>query len=198
MKRLTGNKDTDFIILMQLNDNELGLVCQVNKYVNSLCNDSMFWLNRIMANFPQYPFTGEEIRKMKEYLGFSTIRELYIYLKSIPEKISHSVYMTGNRMRTVTDTKKYIPIILKYLVEETFIDKIISDNLVENIPKWFNREELIYELRRKFPFSVFKENVERGNFVPKKIKSVGYWSRMKMDLCEIGKPQLFYYKNILH
>ena len=39
MNKLTGNKDADFIILMKLDDRELGLVCQANKYVRSLCND---------------------------------------------------------------------------------------------------------------------------------------------------------------
>ena len=39
---LTGNKDTDFLVLLELNDYELGKVCQVNKYVQSLCNDDFF------------------------------------------------------------------------------------------------------------------------------------------------------------
>lgn len=42
MATLTGNKDTDFLILMQLNDYELGKVCQANKYVKSLCDDNDF------------------------------------------------------------------------------------------------------------------------------------------------------------
>lgn len=36
-KGLTGNKDTDFKILSLLEDRELTQVCQVNKYVKSLC-----------------------------------------------------------------------------------------------------------------------------------------------------------------
>lgn len=190
MNKLTGYKDTDFIVLMQLNDRELGLVCQVNKYVNSLCNEPQFWLNRIMANFPQYPFTGEEIRKMKDYLGFSTIRELYVYLKSIPEKVIFG-FGTGNNLY---ETKKYIPILIKYLSEQTFIDKVISDNLTKNIPKWFNKEELIYELRRKFPTSALRENL----FAEKmKINTASYWTKMKMDLDEISGNKFYTYNNIL-
>ena len=74
MRTLTKNKDTDIIILQQLNDYELGKVCTVNKYVNSICNDDKFWLNRTMLNFK---LTGEETNRMKKYLGFGTYKELY-------------------------------------------------------------------------------------------------------------------------
>jgi hypothetical protein len=48
MNVLSGNKDTDFIILQKLNDDELGKVCKVNKYVNSLCKDETFWMQRLL------------------------------------------------------------------------------------------------------------------------------------------------------
>ena len=42
MSGLTGIKDTDLKIIQELTDNELNKVCQVNKYVNSLCNEERF------------------------------------------------------------------------------------------------------------------------------------------------------------
>lgn len=39
MKKFTGNKDIDFIILMKLDDEELRKVGQVNKYLNFLSKD---------------------------------------------------------------------------------------------------------------------------------------------------------------
>ena len=48
MNTLSGNKETDMLILQQLSDYDLSKVCQVNKYVNSLCNADRFWMNRIL------------------------------------------------------------------------------------------------------------------------------------------------------
>ena len=135
MSKLTGNKNVDFMILMQLNDYELGKICQVNKYVNSICNDPQFWLNRIIEN---YSLSGKDVTKMKDYLGFLSIKELYIYLKSIPVKFRY--------YHKIHNTEKFIPIIIKYLIEQTFIETIINDNIIDKIPKWFNKDELIYEL----------------------------------------------------
>ena len=93
MSKLTGNKDADFLILMKLNDKELSLVCQANKYVNSLCKDDRFWLNRILLNFPDYSSTLA--RDMKNYLEFDSWKEFYIWLKSqypsVPNKIIKSL-----------------------------------------------------------------------------------------------------------
>lgn len=186
MNKLSGHKDTDFIILNKLNDFELKKVCQVNKYVNSLCNEPQFWLNRIIANFP---LTGEETRKIKDYLNFATIKELYVYLNSIPKTIIYGKLAERKQI----GTEKYIPIILKYLVEQNFIDKIISDNLNKNLSKWFNKEELIYELRRKFPIAVLKEESDPYSYMIKR----QYWQYMITDIGKISSNNLNTYKNIL-
>ncbi len=39
---LTGNKDVDRKILNELDDEDLVKACQVNKQVNTLCNDQVF------------------------------------------------------------------------------------------------------------------------------------------------------------
>ena len=71
-KGLSGNKETDFLILMQLTDYELTKVCQVNKYVNKLCNDDNFWRNRVLTKFG-YPldilnYTMRKV-KIKTYMA---------------------------------------------------------------------------------------------------------------------------------
>ena len=50
---LTGNKDIDRKILNKLEDKDLVRVCKVNKEANSLCNDQVFWMNRIFSRFPK-------------------------------------------------------------------------------------------------------------------------------------------------
>lgn len=176
MNKLTGNKDADFIILMMLNDYELGKVCQANKYVNSLCNDSEFWLNRIMA---KYSLSGQETLEMRDYLGISTMKELYMYLKTIPEQFINN------------DTKKYIPIIIRYLVDQKLIDKIISDHLPDVIPKWFNKEELMYELRRRFPIAVIKEHFQRRS------NNKDYWFQLHYKLTDDLIENKVFYHDIL-
>lgn len=51
---LTGNKDTDLIILSNLNDYDLSSVCRVNKYTKELCNNENFWMNRTIKRFGQF------------------------------------------------------------------------------------------------------------------------------------------------
>ncbi len=48
---LTGNKDVDRKIFNELDDVDLVRVCQVNKQAESLCNDQVFWMNRVFNRF---------------------------------------------------------------------------------------------------------------------------------------------------
>ena len=45
-QNFTGNKDTDFIIIDQLDDESLLSLCQTNKYLANICNDEKFWEKR--------------------------------------------------------------------------------------------------------------------------------------------------------
>lgn len=67
----TGLKDTDLLILMQLEDKELFEVCSLNKYLYSLCNNEHFWYNRIVKKY------GEEVAKQKNK---NTWKKYYIHL----------------------------------------------------------------------------------------------------------------------
>ena len=72
---LSGNKDTDFMILEKLTDNELIKVCAVNKYVRSLCSEDNFWMRRFhSAN--KYNYT--DALEMKNYLEFGDWKEFYV------------------------------------------------------------------------------------------------------------------------
>ncbi len=48
---LTGNKDVDRKILNNLEDEDLINICQVNKKAQSICNDQVFWMNRVFLRF---------------------------------------------------------------------------------------------------------------------------------------------------
>ena len=72
----TGNKDVDFLILNQLEDHDLVKISQINKYMNSLCQDECFWINRIEQVFK---INSETRIKSKAFFEFNTWKELYIY-----------------------------------------------------------------------------------------------------------------------
>ncbi len=61
---LTGNKDVDRKILNNLEDEDLVNVCQVNKKAQSLCNDQVFWMNRVFLKFGYVG--GDILRKNKK------------------------------------------------------------------------------------------------------------------------------------
>ena len=77
MKALSGIKDVDLKILQDLEDTDFEKVCAVNKYVNNLCNDEMFWLNRFIS---EKNMSLEEIREIKNDGGDLKYKEIYWYL----------------------------------------------------------------------------------------------------------------------
>ena len=177
MSKLTGAKDTDFLVLMELNDSELGKVCKANKYVNSLCNDPQFWANRIVKFFP---LSGEDIKKLKEYLDIRNNKDLYLYLRSIRtiQRFKGKIYDMSDIFKTV---------VLRYLVKQTVPEQIINAYLRDDLPKWFNRQEVIYEMRRRFPEAVLKEAFSKGEK-----KAYGTMMTMNMfDFTSDDKQQFF-------
>jgi len=70
----TGLKDTDLLILMELEDKELFEVCSLNKYLRSLCNNDYFWYNRIVKKY------GEKEIEVAKQKNNSTWKKYYIHL----------------------------------------------------------------------------------------------------------------------
>jgi hypothetical protein len=143
---LTGNKQTDILVLMQLEDHELKSVCEVNKYVKSLCDDDMFWMNRIIERMSKtcirakqidYYKTmicnvlGSEILFMKEFLGFVSYREMNNWLNQFTKGMQLSMYLW------ISNKPQF------------FADKIHQAyKFDKEIPKYINIDELIFHLRR--------------------------------------------------
>jgi hypothetical protein len=53
----TNNPDIDIQILSNLDDKVLSVICNVNKYINNLCNDNMLWKIKINNFIPNLPVT---------------------------------------------------------------------------------------------------------------------------------------------
>lgn len=141
MERLTGNKQTDFLILKKLTDYELTRVCQVNKYVNSLCQDDTFWLNRILKN---YPLTVDDIKRIKITLEFTSHKELYIWLNE-----SYPVIQNADTL---------IPAINESLIVN---NKVIDMLSKKKFPDWINKEKfLVFLWRNLFIYRFTKRNLK--------------------------------------
>ena len=72
---LTGNKNIDIKILNELEDVDLVKFFQVNKQGNSICEDQVFWMNRVFNRFGYV--SGNILRK---YKGNKSWSEYYIDL----------------------------------------------------------------------------------------------------------------------
>jgi len=87
MSLLTRNKDTDLIILSNLDDKSLFNLSISNpkdKYLKKLCADESFWLNRLKNNFPEFKTT--EKRNWKQtYLALVYYSKKYFRNGAIEE-----------------------------------------------------------------------------------------------------------------
>lgn len=79
----TGNKDADMIILQNLDDYDLGRVCNVNKYTRDLCRNENFWMNRMLKRFGQF---DSDISALRDRLKL-TWKQLYVKTVDMLEKI---------------------------------------------------------------------------------------------------------------
>ena len=141
---LTGNRDTDFLILNQLKDYELTRVCQVNRIAQKICNDDTFWMNRVLTTFGPYLGSAELIRT--KYLGDRTWQEYYIYLKKqlnsdIQENLGKFVRMIGGVPIGNLDPNREEDLIKLLRIKKDNNRKIASSNNLEKLKKLFAETE---------------------------------------------------------
>ena len=142
---ITGQKELDIEILLNLSDYELIKVCEVNKYVNSICNSDAFWYKRVIKrienvrndNFKKEKtlvfaeITADRIRELMSFYGFNNLKEFNKYLNTLPEKSLYLFYFDSITW-------------LSGIFDESYrIEK-------EKLPKYINYDELIYEIRRQY------------------------------------------------
>lgn len=74
-----GDKNLDMNLMLLLNDKEIGIVCQVNKYAQKLCSDPIFWRRRLVQ---KYHITPEKINRILKNFDFLGPQDLYIFINS--------------------------------------------------------------------------------------------------------------------
>ena len=85
-----GNKDTDKLILLNLDDRDLLIACNINKYARQILCDNTFFLTRLSQKFPHSKKFKPEKLSWKEY--YLTI----VQLKDKMEKIYNFDFVDGN------------------------------------------------------------------------------------------------------
>ena len=66
METITGLKDTDRLVFLQLDDKDLLKTCQANSYTNKLCDDT-FFLNRILKKYPSWYNTNIDKQQWRKF-----------------------------------------------------------------------------------------------------------------------------------
>ena len=151
---LTYNKAADMLILLQLKDHELEVVCQVNKYVRSICED--LFKNKLIDMFAKLPKDSRYwpvddpnwsiiiiSNQMKKYLEFLTWKEFYFWFKQNIAKMS-PLYLY-NAIYTLKEILGELePIDEAVEVMQKGLDTLKTMNL----PIWINRELFIKDMKR--------------------------------------------------
>ena len=87
----TPVRDLNLKILSELNDKELGRMCQTNQYAKELCRNEDFWRNRTLKKFRPI-FTDRELFDLFKTFNKSW-RNFYIILIDVAEKLSENLNM---------------------------------------------------------------------------------------------------------
>jgi hypothetical protein len=171
---LTGNKETDFLVLMELNDEELGKVCQVNKYVNKLCNDDNFYRKRIYLN---YKYSPQIANSMKNYLAFDTWKEYYIWLSFLSEE-------ERNLIVTSLETDKI-----------QIIDAAVTKLKTLTLPKWIYPPEFYKTFKRDAFINIHPEINIDYEYDEEENNAIDYvaWKCYK-SLCNYDLLEIFFYE----
>ncbi len=91
---LTGNKDVDRKILNELEDKDLVNLCQTNKKAHTLCNDQVFWMNRV---FQKFGYVGGDVLRTNKGTDRSW-SEYYIQdLRKINKDNADKYLMSGSK-----------------------------------------------------------------------------------------------------
>ena len=129
---LSRIKDIDAKIISQLDDYELGKVCQANKYINKICKDEIFWMNRTVQKFGKYLGDASEIKEKYGVLNWQS------YYKNLVKNINR--YIEKGYEKSSEDLDILISILnintLKILENIKYIS-------LEEFDKYLNKHELI-------------------------------------------------------
>jgi hypothetical protein len=96
-RAFTGLPATDIMILDILSDEDLINTCRTNKYLNDLCNNESFWMNRTVS---KYGYILGSIEDIYLYIPPGTSwKEYYLWLSDLNKNILNMLYIEENYNR---------------------------------------------------------------------------------------------------
>ena len=137
---LSGIKPVDAKIIDLLSDYELGKVCLANKYVNGICKDDNFWMNRTSRVFGPILGSIEELKTYKEdrnwkdfyqYLAILTNHKMETWLQMgiFDVKLIKELWDFTSDINSYKDEKMRI---ITYKIADYFMQKFIR-TLVKDV-----------------------------------------------------------------
>ncbi len=117
-RAFTGLPATDIIILSELSDRDLINTCSSNKYLNDLCNNESFWMNRTVQRYGNMLGGAEDIR---QYLpGNTTWKQYYIWLSDLNADLPRMLAMAETYERPdlniILDQPVYVDNVLRQVM----------------------------------------------------------------------------------
>ena len=187
METITGLKDTDRLVFLQLNDKDLLRTCQANSYTNKLCDDS-FFLNRILKKYPSWFNTNTDKQKWRKFY----LNQL-IYIDKL-KKIGFT-YSDRSKGSAV----EYYDILtynvgfekIREAIEKSYIDllefmisgrRVSKDDILSNAIRIKNEFVISYLLKKYQDFNanyIILDAMSANNF-----KLVDYFAAKGVDLQE--------------
>lgn len=158
-----GTKDTDLLILQELDDRSLMSTCVLNSYFASLCRDENFWLNRIIKTH------GHDALLLKPKFKNLSNRDIYfrltypIYRKCfnvkrnadsnliIEDFYGPKGYISTSDVKSFLEFKNYIIFKIVYgMMEDAYnrnekINKSVKTKLGNKIAKTFKSLPVKYQ-----------------------------------------------------
>jgi hypothetical protein len=164
---ITGHKDTDLKVLLELGDREFLIFCgkkeslqSKNKYINKLCNSENLWKNRLFKYYAEiYPELGQTWKNLYLSLVYHLNRYKYKknmdsfidaigngyldvikYLTSFPELISPSGH-DNHAIKTSSSNGRLD--IVKYLMTLPNVDPAAADNYAVTSASYYGNLDVV-------------------------------------------------------
>lgn len=175
LRTFTGLPQADILILNELSDKDLISVCSANKYLNDLCNNESFWLNKVLNKYSGKLGSGIDIKNKYMPEG-TTWKEYYLWLNNFEEDFITLTYtlLTHNRedLKKLFDDYLDEPIVISdpgYFTFNNF-DKNLLDFLTVKFTGITTRRMLgylmwIYEIQNGQNINIKKDLL--NSIVPK-------------------------------
>jgi hypothetical protein len=155
LNQLTGNADTDYIILNQLDDEDLYHFCQTNKNLNNLCKSNKILFDRVkiysdlLNNFKSYTIALAIINMEEHNTGFGN-KEKGISRKGI------KLYLSLNFL--VTPKIPWVNTVIQCLVDQNQL--IRNEKNKEHFTLSIQLRNKIEKMRNIITFKNYKKFVK--------------------------------------